>query len=419
MLSGKYLSYWLLLGLFTETVSATIGLKWPSGNVFFSFLFFFAGLTISVLILFFKPGRLVYPQFRDTGYLESAGKAVMLLLLASATLYFFLQIVRENDIDVTSADMLPVIKVMNQRLLQGEWHSVYHNIPSIWNGVQPIYLPAMWIPYLPAVAFDFDMRWITLVSLFMVFAVFLLLLRGGTKPIFNIVLLTSGLMLWWWLLLEDDMHGLVSMSEEGVVVLYMILLVLAILTDRIFPIAIAACLCLLSRYAMIGWVPAFIAYLVMNGNMKKAGIFCITGICMLVVFFILPFGWNSLIRLLQVPGKYISFSNLVWKDNPGVFTGSLGFAKFFVSGKMKLLHYLLIALSFLVPAGFMAACMSLRKKKYICNIPLATLKLSLVVFYNFVDVPYLYLFYTSSLVSLVSVTFLISSTREQPVGQTC
>ena len=45
------------------------------------------------------------------------------------------------------------------------------------------------------------------------------------------------------------------------------------------------------------------------------------------------------------------------------------------------------------------------------NIPLAALKISLVVFYCFIDVPYQYLFYTSSFVSLIALALLM---REEP-----
>jgi hypothetical protein len=64
---------------------------------------------------------------------------------------------------------------------------------------------------------------------------------------------------------------------------------------------------------------------------------------------------------------------------------------------------LLELLSFIVPIAFVLYCFNRGKRKAASNIPLATLKLSVVVFYCFIDVPYLYLFYTSSFVSLLMV----------------
>jgi hypothetical protein len=42
------------------------------------------------------------------------------------------------------------------------------------------------------------------------------------------------------------------------------------------------------------------------------------------------------------------------------------------------------------------------------HLPFAALKLTLVVFYTLVDVPYLYLFYTGSFVSLFLVTHILA-----------
>jgi hypothetical protein len=42
------------------------------------------------------------------------------------------------------------------------------------------------------------------------------------------------------------------------------------------------------------------------------------------------------------------------------------------------------------------------------HLPFAALKITLVVFYTLVDVPYLYLFYTGSFVSLFLVTHILA-----------
>ena len=50
------------------------------------------------------------------------------------------------------------------------------------------------------------------------------------------------------------------------------------------------------------------------------------------------------------------------------------------------------------------------------NVPLAALKLSLVIFYCFIDVPYLYLFYTSSLVSLIILALATRDAETAPAA---
>jgi hypothetical protein len=183
--------------------------------------------------------------------------------------------------------------------------------------------------------------------------------------------------------------------------------VLALLSEHIVFAGIAISLCMLSRYSLVGWVPAFLLFLVLRGKIKKAFVFSATGLACLVILFILPFGWELIHELAQLPGKYIPFAARVWADSPDVFSGGAGMARFFGPSHIALQHTLLISLSFAVPAGFMIVCHYVGKKIPLANIPLAALKICVVVFYNLIDVPYLYLFYTSSFISLVVVAFFL------------
>ncbi|HZE83442.1 MAG TPA: hypothetical protein VE035_03995, partial [Puia sp.] len=84
--------------------------------------------------------------------------------------------------------------------------------------------------------------------------------------------------------------------------------------------------------------------------------------------------------------------------------------------RIALLHSMLITLSFLVPFLFVWISHYRGRKKKIANIPLAALKLSLVIFYCFIDVPYLYLIYTSSFVSLIAVALMVREGGAFPAG---
>jgi hypothetical protein len=314
-----------------------------------------------------------------------------------------------NPMDYHNADMLPVIKTMNQRFLNGQWKHVYDNIPEIWNGSQPIYLPAMWLPFAPAVALNIDVRWLTVACLITVFGISVLLISFKQKLSFIILLISA--MLLWWLLSEDDTHGFISFSEEGFVILYYFLLVLALISENIFLISTATCLCLLSRYALIGWAPAFLIYLLLNRKNRQAIIFSSIGLLSFLFLFVIPFGWNAFLQLIKLPSQYVDFSKRVWQDAPETFTDYIGFAKFFGVDKMNMLHSLLICFSFTVPTAFIWLCHFLKKKMNLSNIPLAALKISIVIFYNFIDVPYLYLFFTSSFVSLAMILVFIRDSQ--------
>jgi len=79
------------------------------------------------------------------------------------------------------------------------------------------------------------------------------------------------------------------------------------------------------------------------------------------------------------------------------------------------MHYLLVTLSFTVPLLCMIVGLELNKRFSIPvqNLPFVILKITLVIFYSFIDVPYLYLFYTSSFVSLMGVAYFIMQDKDK------
>ncbi|HEV2355466.1 MAG TPA: hypothetical protein VGR89_14555, partial [Puia sp.] len=214
-------------------------------------------------------------------------------------------------------------------------------------------------------------------------------------------------LLFWWVV-ADNSPGLLSVSEEGVVIAYYVFLVLTLLAGKPWLTGIAISLCMLSRYALVGWIPSFLVLLLLEKKFYQLAAISLTGIVCIVALFLMPVGVPTVIRLAHLPGDYVAFAARVWKDSPDTFSTAPGLAWFFGPKGTAVLHRLLVGLSFTVPLVFTVA--AYRRKRN--NIALAALKLSLVLFYCLIDVPYLYLFYTSSLVSLV---ILAISTRE---GQT-
>ncbi len=408
MPNQNHLRTWLVAAFGMETLCITYALQFPGLAVYNSILYFICGISIAVTFLFLPQAK--KKSFRFSYAAQNYLKLFLIVTIGVVLFYFSKAIMRETPVDYRNADMLPVIKEMNQRFLNGQWRHVYDNIPEIWKGSEPIYLPAMWLPFLPAVAANMDLRWITVTGLFLAAGLPLLFISIKRKSAAIILVILS--MLLWWLISEDDTHGFIGYSEEGIVVLYYILLVFALISENIFFISMAACLCMLSRYALIGWMPAFFIYLLANRKIKPALIFACTGIFFLFFVFIIPFGWQPFLRLVHLPGNYIDFSKRVWHDSPEVFTDYIGFAKFFMPDRVHWLHGLLIALSFTVPTAFVLFCAFYKSKRTLHNIPLAALKIGVVVFYNFLDVPYLYLFYTSTFVSLAALVFFAEKQHE-------
>ena len=424
----KNLSIAILAAFAVETLSVTWWLKIPHSTPFFSILYFLSGLGIAGLLLYFPVIRFPVPGKTAHKHPHNHYRLIIIGLLALVMYSWCRYWFEEMPLDITNADMLPIIKVMGDRFIAGQHGHIYDVIPWIWHGIQPIYLPAMWLPYVPAIALGIDMRWVTMLGLLFAFGAFVFLYRpvfahhsdrphhpdkGGYLSFFTAVL---AFLLFWWIV-ADNTAGIVSVSEEGVVIGYYVLLVLALASGKPWLTAIAASLCMLSRYALVGWIPVYVLYLLLERKWKDLGIFTVTGLGCFVLLFLVPVGWPIFLRLAKLPGNYVDFAARVWKDSPDVFWTAPGLAYFFGPHRIAILHGLLITLSFAVPLGLAGFYYKQRVALKLANFPLAALKITLVVFYCFIDVPYLYLFYTSSLVSLIVITLLLRENPAPPVIQ--
>jgi hypothetical protein len=406
MTQQKYLLIGILFAFAVETLCSTWLLKFNGWAPALSILYFLSGMTICLILPSFPHLRFAKP---DKGWWKAHTHHYRLILIGMIALamyswcrYWF----EEIPIDINNADMLPIIKVMGERFVAGHHKQVYDTIPWIWNGIQPIYLPAMWLPYVPAIALGIDIRWVTMAGLLFSFAVFLFLYRPEIHRYLSFFTGVLAFLLFWWIL-ADNTPGIISVSEEGVVIAYYVLLVLALISGNPWFIGVMASLCMLSRYSLVGWIPAYTLYLLLERKWKHIGIFALTGILCFILLFLLPVGWQTFSRLATLPGNYVAFAARVWRDSPDVFSTSPGLAWFFGPHRIAILHNVLVFLSFIVPSSFVLYCYRKAKKGPVSNIALAALKLNLVIFYCFIDVPYLYLFYTSSFVSLMVVTMLV------------
>jgi uncharacterized membrane protein YuzA (DUF378 family) len=394
----------LIISLAVEIICASYGLILGEQAALVSILYLITGLAFVYLVLLFPPARLRPAREIKNDFRLKLVIGIVMLLLAYVTSSYWLDLI---PIDPDFADMLPIMKVMNERLLHGNWKQVYDPVQEIWNGTLPIYLPAMWIPYAPAVALHVDMRWVTVISLLLSFAIILVFVRVKKNGYYGYGLIVIGAILFWWLFSRNEVHSLITMSEEGVVIFYFVLLCLSIISENALLMGLTASLCLLSRYSMIGWLIPCLIYFIARKDFRRLFIFSVTGIFCFLLFFLIPFGWKTLEQMAALPGNYIAFAKHVWDVSPEVYWLNPGMAKFYGPHHIEGLHKTLITLSFGVPVLFMAYCFIQKNQKFE-NINLACFKLSLLVFYQFIDVPYGYLFYTSSFVSLLIAAVLLS-----------
>jgi hypothetical protein len=407
-MSDLFVKRTLTAAFIMETFCVTYALKFPALVSIATVLYLILFLPPPVKVVPEKPG---YRIFRINAY-----RVLLMVMMGVMMFHFAAQWMEDDPIAVKDADMLPVIKVMSQRFLQGHWRQVYAIIPEIWNGMKPIYLPAMWLPFSLPEALHIDVRWITVISLFISFSVFILLFKPYEKDLKMLFLAIAAFVLFWWLF-TDETSGLVAYTEEGVVLVYYVLLVLALLKGNYWLIGLAISFCALSRYSFAGWIPALFIYLLLQKQWKKVGQLVITVMICLAFLLLLPFGWGVVENMIHLPAEYIHFAARVWNDDPEIYPKILGFSKFFGPDRIALQHHLLMAFSFIVPSLFVLCCWWWKNKRNrgIFNVPLAALKLTLVLFYSFIDVPYLYLFYTSSFVSLMIVTVLLRKKEDSKI----
>lgn len=412
---GERVKEVLVLCFVLETLCVTDALYATSITPVISIVYTFCGLIIATCFLWVsKPANL--PPANTFTYMlpVTMYKFLVIGITLVAMIHFAAIWIADSPLNFHDADMLPIIKTMCERVMAGNWSKVYDPIPEIWGGIQPIYLPAMWVPFCLPVWMHIDLRWISVISLFIVFGITIWKTNIGNRYAFPIML-TVFLLFWW--LFTNDKPGLIPYTEEGIVILYYVLLVIALNTRKAWLIGICVSLCVLSRYALIGWLPVMIIYYAWYKQWKKLLTFVVTGLACFILFVLIPFGWDTFTKHIALPAEYISFTARVWHDAPLIFKESMGMAKFFGPQKIETLHYLLIILSFSIPVIFFFGAVWLQKRYRfsIENIPLAVLKIALVVFYSFIDVPYLYLFYTSSFVSLIAIVYLIGRDMIEPV----
>lgn len=217
--------------------------------------------------------------------------------------------------------------------------------------------------------------------------------RNGWYALYILALL---ILLAW--LHFDKVNNVIRLTEEGVVYFFYSLMAVAIISGNPWWTGFSAMLCLLSRYSLAGWIPFAVIYLLIKGEYRFLWKAFVAGVALLLVL-TLPFGWHSLALHLHLPAAYISHAERVWNENPEFFYHSPGMAKFFGAAHTGLQHYILLLGTFSIPLLFLPV---LKKKKLSTPVVLLSgFQFSISFFYSFLDVSYLYLYYTPVLVSLV------------------
>ena len=380
--------YAIMFAAVLLTASAT---RWPPylGPKASSISFMAAGFIMSASLLFLpaiRP-RPTLLQNREPWALVAVALGMVFSHLLSS------RIMDASPLNYRDADMLPIMQAMARRFLAGDWASVYDVIPGIWSGIQPIYLPLLWMPFAAAEVFRFDPRWVTVSGIWvaaLVSVVFIDLRKGllGWLILFLLYTVMHHLHM-------ESSNNVIRLTEEGVIYAWYALLASALFSRSDLLLSIALSACLLSRFSLAGAVPAILLYRALQGRWRSLLVTASVP-ALLCAIMLLAFGIRTLMPFTSLPAKYIGHAQWVWRTHPEYMTEGLGLAKFFGPGRVPLQHSLLTWSAIILPsAAALAAWMFGRlRRKPLENVDAALVTLALTLFHAFVPVTYDYLFFT-------------------------
>ena len=397
----RYLAYAaLLLGLvFVESMAHSYWLN-AETSYYLSLVYLLAGMGIALIPLL----PVQFPSYQPSSFpvFVSLNTWLMLFLgLFAIGYYGWLKspwIFDQFPISPDVADMLPVMQVMGNRFLEGG--TVYDLIPEIWGGMPPIYLPTMWLPYLPALAYDFDMRWISqgMVLLGLAFS-FRLFHWDRIRPVSSLLVLVPIGLLTQFLFSVD--FRLFGMTEEGIVISFYLFLAYALMTSNPWLKGIAITLCLMSRYVLVFWLPFYVLYIFLKQSRREAYIIAGVSFVLSMILMLGTGAFQNLSLFLEMPKIYLDAVQdpaNAWKYLPTI-NESLGLGKYLGIERIGLLHKSLFFVSLLSPLSFFLWILRKPQSFHSPFWAICSLKMSLVLFYQFLVINPLYLFYTSTFFS--------------------
>ncbi|MEM6264629.1 MAG: hypothetical protein AAGI38_19110 [Bacteroidota bacterium] len=334
----------------------------------------------------------------------------MITILVLLPLYA--NILDEYPIIVEKSDIYPTIKICVDRFLNGE--PVYAPDYSFGYYHYPNYLPGKWLPFVIAEVFNFDYRWIPFAVLcFGLFFYFKNLSQKAIDlPILLVLSLAPGLMLLYYHLeMPLNLGYTVEIMDLGI----HLFLFISILSGGVVARSLSISWVLLSRYSLVLWLPVFLLGLFFKEDKRNAiltGVFIALGICVCYIFPFLSQDWHSFSLMHE---SYLAAAKGSWgvlpqpgKIVPHVMEDQVGFASFFYVfapgdileriNLLRIVHFT-CSLSVAIILGLMYLKFHSRiRPKYFF---LCGLKVYLMVFYAFLQVPFFYLFITPTFLSLV------------------
>ena len=346
IISKKTIDFLLIVMMLIETLSYTYLSQTPLyyGT---SILYFLSGLCICFLPLFLSvPDQASI----DRGPLVSGIFIVIVLVLF---IIYLPDCFRTTPIDYHMADMLPRIKIYVLRFIHGNY--VYDDVKEIWGGNLPPYLPAVWMPFILPAILGFDMRWVPSAAFLMALVPKLKMVLWRKRLYANlttIVLLVSLFLLINFHLCHSQ--GFWTMSYEGLIAFYYVLLCAAIISWNPYWMGITISLCLMSRFSLSFWVPVFLIFLWWQESFIYMAKAAVSIAIILFGVLIFPFVVGHVDVFLKTIDQYETVSKGFWRGlriDEHLYN-EVGLFKFFHSSQIALLRHLQLIFTLVAPMGF-------------------------------------------------------------------
>lgn len=381
----------LLLLLATEAYCVTYyRFGGEGGFLNTTFLLIFSGILVSILPFLMKPAE-VRPVKPGIRWLNLSLMAAATVALGLFCFFNAKKVFAGNAVDHHAADMIPQIKVCVNRLLHGE--KVYRPMPEIWNGMKPTYMPMMWLAWLPAEVFTNDLRWTNVVAFVTAAALmFWLFPYKKSAKTWALLMVIAAFGFYAWFFYQED-EGFIAHIEESVVIFFYLLLGFGLVKKNPWITGIAAGCCLLSRYVLVFWIPAYLIYTFFFDSRRNALIMFGIITAMELFIFVIPF-WIA-------QPKYFSDVIAYYHQNlPNVEReNALGLGVFFAKDQMDWLVRAELMGALLPPFVSLGIYYALRERLKEVDrrlFGICSLKLTMVFFYSFVEIPYGYLFFVTA-----------------------
>ena len=380
--------------------------------------------SVAIAILYYMIKREKNAQFSDVSV--GAGKKVKTLLLIavfisiSSLIFIRLHfIIQSNEIsieDSSFSDIIPQTEILVNRLADHE--KVYQPIQFEGYRLYPTYLPLQWMPYLICERLNFDYRWLAAFVFWIIALIFFIRYSHGSNNIITAAFISCyPLLVWFTLMLYDQMQF--AFMLESLIAAYYLCAMMSLAIGNKITSAVSFAFCLLSRYAIVLWMPFYFFYKLLIKEYRSTLVIGSILIFAFGLIYCLPFFRTDQSIFIKGYNYHSSAALGEWqhlneKGQPAHLFNGLGLAawgyKFLhqqdITSKLHIwqkIHFFTSAFVVLAMAAvYYFKRSTIRAKPYL----MMSFKIYLIIFYVFIQIPYSYLFFVPVIVTSVLIADL-------------